>query len=246
MSIILFVLFFTSLSTIIFLNIYKRHTIKSHISKNLKQDVDRDKKSFEKECKTSKLSTINQGLIKQAKHLIQLDNLIEAEKILISLLHYKNNQDVVHLLSSIYISQGKSLQSKNLLIDLNEFEKGKNAETLSLIAKCYSMEEDCNASIKYYEKSLSKDNKNVKRYTDLANSLMLNKEYEKTIALLKKAHKIKERDVNILNMLADASSKMDNKKGSIEYYRKILRIQPYNKDARYLLHKLENIMNKSN
>jgi tetratricopeptide (TPR) repeat protein len=219
----------------------------------LKKTLDKKSKKPRRKSLVYKESTkpsLNHNVIKYtqqdiAKGIAKAEILIEhhedqeAEKILISIISVEKKHINAHiLLAALYLRKKQFSRAEVLYKNLMQLQNTKDPKTLSNLAFCLFELNHLEDSLLLYEESLSLDNQNPKRYTNIAQVLYILKRYDKALFYLKKAQKIKPRDTFILFMLADTYKEAGRKKLAKEVYKNILDYEPYNSSAREEVSKL--------
>lgn len=141
-------------------------------------------------------------------------------------------------LAIIYEKERKFSNAEYIYKDLLEVYES-DTEIMKKLAFMYALQNKLSVSLKLYE-DIHKKNKWDNDVIDMLCEIAYNmKKYKKTIKYTTLFLKSKPRDVDKMFMKAYALEMVDDMKWSIEIYKRILQLQPYNAKAKESIVELE-------
>jgi tetratricopeptide (TPR) repeat protein len=99
----------------------------------------------------------------------------------------------------------------------------------------YQQEGRYNEALVEYYQALHFDSTSATIYRTIGENYMNLGHYESAEIMLKKAHSLAPNDIRTLNLLAECELRSGNGDKAIEYYEQLLKIDPYDNDARQML-----------
>ncbi len=99
----------------------------------------------------------------------------------------------------------------------------------------YQQEGRYNEALVEYYQALHFDSTSATIYRTIGENYMNLGHYESAEIMLKKAHSLAPKDIRTLNLLAECELRSGNGDKAIEYYEQLLKIDPYDNDARQML-----------
>jgi tetratricopeptide (TPR) repeat protein len=208
----------------------KRREKKEEIKK-----VEEKKEKIEKSISPKEIS----GLRGRAEILVSQAKFPEAEKILVQILAYNDNDtQALSQLGEIYIANecyGKScLVYEKLLEKKPEHPCFHTNYALSLLH-----EKDFEKSIHHYEQAAKHDPENPDRHTNLGQLFFTVKNYDAALECFFKSVKIKPRNIEYLYLIADTYRSANRFPEAKKWYEKILEISPYDAEGKKEIERLE-------
>jgi|GEM_PF-2678963 len=145
--------------------------------------------------------------------------------------------EIISLIADINLKMGDYNECLNALNALAEFSSTDKAQVNMKIGDCYFKLKNNSDAIKHYKRALQMDAECWDAYTGLSRCYELESMYEEALSIVENVLTYRPNDPQILMNAARISSKMDDYLASSQYLTKILKIEPENFEASYVLAK---------
>jgi tetratricopeptide (TPR) repeat protein len=182
--------------------------------------------------------------IRKAEALIARKELEEAQKILIKILSWDDdNADAGAHLAYIYLQTGEFMKAENLFRKVLEQRPRDSSLLTNLSLAIFEQKNNdrVEESIGYLRKAAELDSQNSQRYSNLGQSLFFAGDIDGAIAAFERAVKIEPKNIELLFFLADSHLAVEHYQNAKKVFLKILDLSPLNKEAQYEVDQLKKI-----